>query len=825
MRAGICTVQQTLTAEAASIVKQAVSLAKRRGHAQVTPLHVASSMLACSTGLLRKACLQSHSHPLQFRALELCFNVALNRLPASASSPLLGPHSHHTTLSNALVAAFKRAQAHQRRGSIESQQQPILAIKIELENLIISILDDPSVSRVMREAGFSSSQVKNKVEQAVSFEICSQTTPMGCQTKESPKLQLLGPDLSRSSAYTHFGLSISKPLDHVRNEDVTNVLNSIANKRRNTIIVGECLATAEAVVRGVMDKYEKGQAPGDLRYVQFINLPLFSLRNRPKDEVEQKLMELRYLVKSYMDRGIVLYLGDLKWVSEFWSTYGERRRSYYCPVEHIIMELKRIVCGIRETAGKLFLLGISTFQTYMRCKEGHSSLEAIWELHPVTISADSLSLSLTLDRNAQSTTSSPHNKESAAKIFSASSSLPPWLQQYKEERKTNTANDQANVNVKDLYKRWDLFGSVDKHHYNTEEHLNISLSPSPSTSVSSQDHNKNFHQPQLSTWPVIFEPKQSPKEHQFLMFASSNEGYKVQTVTGPKPDLLSNPNSSPNSASTSEAIEEDVDELYGFKEVNAENMSILCNALEKKVPWQKEVIPGIVSTLLECRSGTSKSKNWIKHREQKEETWLFFSGADSEAKQKITKKLASLVFGSQSSIVSIGLSNFSSSTRTDSTDEESNKRMRDELGGSYLQRFGEALNENPHRVFLLEDLEQVDSCSKKGIQQAMEGGKVTLPGGNSTVPLKDAIIIFSCESLSSVTRACSPHRQQKVDETEEKDCKEDMVEKSAGVSLDLNLAVQDECGQNEDSCGKIGILEFVDRQIVFRVQEQCVRVG
>ncbi|GJN21245.1 hypothetical protein PR202_gb08706 [Eleusine coracana subsp. coracana] len=84
MRAGGCTVQQALTPEATAVVKQAVSLARRRGNPQVTPLHVASAMLqhqhhhgssSSSMGLLRAACLRSHSHPLQCKALELCFNV------------------------------------------------------------------------------------------------------------------------------------------------------------------------------------------------------------------------------------------------------------------------------------------------------------------------------------------------------------------------------------------------------------------------------------------------------------------------------------------------------------------------------------------------------------------------------------------------------------------------------------------------------------------------------------------------------------------------------------------------------------------------------
>ncbi|KAK1310042.1 hypothetical protein QJS10_CPA08g01389 [Acorus calamus] len=105
MRTGGCTVQQALTAEA-TVVKQAVTLARRRGHAQVTPLHVANTMLSSSAGLLRSACLRSHSHPLQCKALELCFNVALNRLPTTSSSSAMmggGGGGPHPSLSNALT--------------------------------------------------------------------------------------------------------------------------------------------------------------------------------------------------------------------------------------------------------------------------------------------------------------------------------------------------------------------------------------------------------------------------------------------------------------------------------------------------------------------------------------------------------------------------------------------------------------------------------------------------------------------------------------------------------------------------------------------------
>lgn len=425
MRTGICTIPQALTPEATTVVKQAVTLARRRGHAQVTPLHVASAMLASSTGLLRRSCLQSHSHPLQCKALELCFNVALNRLPASTSSPLLSPHTPHPSLSNALVAAFKRAQAHQRRGSVENQQQPILALKIEVEQLIISILDDPSVSRVMREAGFSSTQVKNRVEQAVSLEVCSQAQKapnnhpkdQSVNTSNTPKPLALGS--SNVSLSLHSGLagppaqSNNKPAEPAHANDVVSVMEAMMGKRRNTIVVGECVASAEAVVRGVMEKLERGHSNGSsveltMRSppIQFMSLPILSMRNSSRDEVEQRLVELRGVVKSCVGRslGVVLYLGDVQGVCEMWLNFVEHRRrmmmSYsYCPLEHIVMEVKKWVCGggVGEVNKRVWLLGVATLRTYMKCKAGHPSLETVWELHPLTVPAGSLSLTLNFD--------------------------------------------------------------------------------------------------------------------------------------------------------------------------------------------------------------------------------------------------------------------------------------------------------------------------------------------------------------------------------------------------------------------------------------------
>ncbi|PNT73453.1 hypothetical protein BRADI_2g58710v3 [Brachypodium distachyon] len=134
--------------EAAGVVMRAASLAARRGHAQVTPLHVASAVLSASPALLLRSSNPSSSLPLQYcSALGVCLGVALDRLAVV-------PYPHHCYThvpapSNALVAALKRAQQARRR------RRPCRRGDSgggELERLVASVLDDPSVDRVVRAA-------------------------------------------------------------------------------------------------------------------------------------------------------------------------------------------------------------------------------------------------------------------------------------------------------------------------------------------------------------------------------------------------------------------------------------------------------------------------------------------------------------------------------------------------------------------------------------------------------------------------------------------------------------------------------------------------
>ncbi|KAG6484134.1 hypothetical protein ZIOFF_060928 [Zingiber officinale] len=361
MRTGVRAVHQALTAEVASVLKLSLDLAARRGHAQVTPLHVAATLISSSSAssdLLRRACLKSQPHrpsafhhPLHCRALELCFNVALHRLPA-ATSPFSGALlPSPPSLSNSLIAAIKRAQANQRKGSIElDQQQPLLAIKVGMEQLMLSILDDPSVSRVMREAGFSSRCIKSHLEE------------------DAYALSQSSPSLS---------------------EDLRMVIEAMLRKQgsTNTVVVGDSGSSLEGLVAELMRRFGRSEIPDELRHASFMNLQLSPshLRLMRKADVESKVSDLRRTINSLASgrNGIIIYAGDLSWAVDDEAT------------EHMVAAMGSLLSEFNSSAkNRVWLLATASYGTYRKCQTRQPSLEILWSLQAVVVPSGWLGLGL-----------------------------------------------------------------------------------------------------------------------------------------------------------------------------------------------------------------------------------------------------------------------------------------------------------------------------------------------------------------------------------------------------------------------------------------------
>ncbi|KAJ7567278.1 hypothetical protein O6H91_02G140500 [Diphasiastrum complanatum] len=425
MRASVAIAQHTMTAEAVNVLKHAISNAHRRGHAQVTPLHVASSLLTTNGSLLRQACLQSHRHlphPLQCRALELCFNVALERLQTVQGSHVAAPQP---SFSNALVAALKRAQAHQRRGCPDQQQVLLLVVKVEMEQLIISILDDPSVSRVMREAGFSSTHVKNSLEEAMGSPSMHSSEnvdlshlkfgyaePTGnllklggvgsiaqhgasLRTSDFGGLSSIGVNQERDNAT--FILPLVQTEAHHRNSIAANLLEKtsevefegsrdqavrgvidilLRQHKRNPLIIGEPGLATNVVVKELLEDLEKGDIDARLKGVKLVYPQVCTSRHQSKQDMEEELLHLMRVLDQNISSGVIVFLGDVQWLVEGMDV-----------AQQAVAELRRLLL-LHEGSGRLWFMGTVAYQTYWRSEARNTSLESEWGFQPVHIALE-----------------------------------------------------------------------------------------------------------------------------------------------------------------------------------------------------------------------------------------------------------------------------------------------------------------------------------------------------------------------------------------------------------------------------------------------------
>jgi len=289
------------------------------------------------------------------------------------------------------MAALKRAQAHQRRGSSELQQQPMLAVKVEFEQLVISILDDPSVSRIMREATFSSPAVKATIERSLNSSASVVNSPpigLGSHPSPMPNRNLyLNPRLHQGNV---------SQLGQPRGEEVKRIMDILLRTtKRNPIIVGdsETDAMVEEFIRRI-NKKELTEGPLENAEIIYFEKELSS----DGAQISTKLEELEDTLATRMTKSncgsVILNLGNLKWLIEQpASSVPPGSGVVLQPVVSeagrvAVQKIGKLLIRFREeTAGRLWLIGTATCDTFLRCQIYHPSIENDWDLHVVPVVA------------------------------------------------------------------------------------------------------------------------------------------------------------------------------------------------------------------------------------------------------------------------------------------------------------------------------------------------------------------------------------------------------------------------------------------------------
>lgn len=368
----VSTARQCLTQESIATLDAAVAVARRRKHTQTTSLHTVSALLSLPSSSLRDACTRTRTNTytsrMQFKALEICLSVSLDRLPTQKDVEGDPP------VSNSLMAAIKRSQANQRRQpenffvyQQQSQAQSLVSnVKVELKNLIVSILDDPIVSRVFGEAGFRNYDVKLAILRPLSnqfFRYKRGNPVFLCDYNDGFDVGLRG----FSFPFSGFGM-----VDDLGDSEVKKIGEIfVREKWRNPVLVG---VYARDVLKKFLGKVEGRRLSGEFP-VELCGLSVISIENEvgswDLESVKLSFNEVRKMVEDSIGPGVVINFGDLK------GFVGEGGVCVEA-LTFVVCELSRLLEVYR---GRVWLIGVaSEYEMYMKFVQGFPSIEKDWDL-------------------------------------------------------------------------------------------------------------------------------------------------------------------------------------------------------------------------------------------------------------------------------------------------------------------------------------------------------------------------------------------------------------------------------------------------------------
>lgn len=259
------------------------------------------------------------------------------------------------------MAAIKRSQANQRRNPdtfhLYQQQSQSCAssssfsgVKVELQQLILAILDDPVVSRVFGEAGFRSSDIKLAVLRPA-------PSSMFRSSRRCPLF--FGTFFDRSDEL--IGSVASSGGEHCRK--IGEILSRDLGNGHNPMLVGVGACDAARDFSGAINRRNWSLFPPKLEGIRIFDVEL--------DEADR----IEEIVNGFGDvpgPGVVLNVGDLNELLE-----GEKAGRVVTEVSRVL-ELKR---------GRVWVMGWSVnYETYLKFLSKYPLVNKDWELRilPIT---------------------------------------------------------------------------------------------------------------------------------------------------------------------------------------------------------------------------------------------------------------------------------------------------------------------------------------------------------------------------------------------------------------------------------------------------------
>ncbi|KAL7107665.1 hypothetical protein ACP275_06G069100 [Erythranthe tilingii] len=751
--------RQCLTQEAATVLDEAVAVARRRGHAQTTSLHMVSSLLSLPNSTLREACTRTrnsaYSTRVQFKALELSLSVSLDRIPSSQANRVDEP-----PVANSLMAAIKRSQANQRRQPenftfYQQQQQQqqqnsssssVPIVKVELQNLVLSILDDPLVSRVFGEAGFRSCDIK--MATLMPGKSFHPSRFLGCTSRyKRPSPPVFLCNLTNNDSLIG-GKGFSFPFmgcfagDNEGSRRIGEVMTRA--KKRCPLLLGVSAADAlrnflesvRAKTRFVLPEGLNG-----LAVVCFKDEILMYLSgDSDEGPLKSRFREVGEMLENRTGPGIVVSFGDLSAFSD--AGAGDDRLRF------LVRNLAKLT---EDCGGKVWLIGAAAaYEVYAKILNKFPTIEKDWDLEILPVTSLQFSAGGSFPRSSlmesfvpfggffsmppemKSPLNNPSqcgarchvcNEKYEQEVAALSngglcsslsqqhqSILPSWLQNAEPISQSVKGKDDKmllNAKITALQKKWD--GICQQLHFkrtlsngNQFPHITgFQVSENGKEQSSNEHVNKNVSYSSLSTDlqhssllnGLFSKPTETPSVHR-----AAPAGIKSPTsITSVTTDQ-----SSPFSSSHRE------------NQMNVKDPKLLYKALFGIVGRQEEAISAVVEEMSQCRANERN-------------TWINFRGPDRFGKRKIGLALAEILYRSEESLVYVDLS-FQDEMTTTHADNLFNSKLSNKyeltMRGTVLDYLVEKLSKRACVVFL-ENIDKADLVVQNSLSQAVKTGRFT----------------------------------------------------------------------------------------------------